>query len=147
MIIPPALKGKLSTVAIRNIPALNMRAGIGYLLMRMADFGYRTLLSTDTKTYEMTVKSGDSFEKLAKAHGTTVDLLRKLNPTSTVLQSGQVLKYQKASIQKVITGWKNFSTLSVAQRYNSMRRDVNYAKKLDHALSLIRRGESGPCAS
>lgn len=146
LIIPPSLKGKLTPVSIRSIPALNIRAGIGYLLMRMAHFEYRSLLSTDTQTCEAVVRAGDSFEKVAKAHGTTVDMLRTLNPTSAVLRPGQVLKYQKASIQKVITGWKSFSTLTVALQYNSMRRDVNYAKKLDHALSLIRKGEAGRCA-
>jgi len=146
LIVPPALKSKLNAVTIRNIPALNIRAGIGYLLMRMANFEYRSLLSTDTKVYELVVRSGDSFEKVARAYGTTTDVLRKLNSTPVVLRPGQVLKYQKASIQKVITVWKSFSTLTVARRYNSMRRDVNYAKKLDHALSLIRQGESNRCA-
>lgn len=147
LVIPPSLKGKLTPVSIRSIPTLNIRAGIGYLLMRMANFEYRSLLSTDTQTYEVVVRAGDSFEKVARTHGTTVDRLRALNPTSVVLRPGQVLRYQKASIQKVITGWKNFSTLTVALQYNSMRRDVNYAKKLDHALLLIRQGESGRCAS
>jgi len=145
LIIPPALKGRLTTVGIRAVPALNIRAGIGYLLMRMANFEYQNQPSADTRTYQVVIMPGDSFEKVAKVNGTTVDMLKKLNPSSGILRPGQVLKYKKASTQKVITGWKNFSTLSVALNYNSVRRDINYAKKLDHALLLIRQGKSGRC--
>lgn len=146
LILPPALKGRLTTGTARAIPAHNIRAGIGYLLMRMANSEYRTVLATDAKVYEVTVKPGDSLDKIAKAQGSTVELLKKLNPSAHVLRPGQVLKYQKASVQRVITGWRQLSTTSIALRYNSMRRDPNYAKKLDFALSLVRNGKAALCA-
>ena len=50
--------------------------------------------STAESTYvEVTVKKGDSLEKIAKAHNTTVDELIKLNQLSnSFLRIGQVLK-------------------------------------------------------
>ncbi|MFT8891879.1 MAG: LysM domain-containing protein [Acetobacter papayae] len=145
LILPLALKGRLTTGSVRTIPAHNIRAGIGYLLMRMANFEYQSTLGSDTKIYEITVKSGDSLDKIAKAQGSTVDTLRKLNPTAVVLRPGQVLKCQKASMQRVITSWRRISTALIAQRYNGGG-DINYAKKLDYALSLIRKGKVALCA-
>ena len=145
LILPPDLKGRLTTGTVRTIPAHNIRAGIGYLLMRMANFEYRSTLGADAKVYEIAVKPGDSLDKIAKAQGSTVDTLKKLNPTAAVLRPGQVLKYQKASVQRVITSWWHISTSLIAQRYNGGG-DPNYAKKLDHALSLVRKGKAALCA-
>lgn len=144
LILLRTLKGRLSTGSVKAIPAHNIRAGIGYLLMRMANFEYRSVLNSDSKIYEVTVKPGDSLDKIAKANGSTIDTLRKLNPTAAVLRPGQVLKYQKASVQHVITGWRQISTTLIAQRYNGGG-DPNYAKKLDYALSLVRKVKAAPC--
>lgn len=144
LILPPAWKGRLTTGSVRTIPAHNIRAGIGYLLMRMANFEYRSILGADTKVYEITVKPGDSLDKIAKVQGSTVDMLRKLNPTAAVLRPGQVLKYQKALVERVVTSWRHISTTLIAQRYNGGG-DPHYAKKLDHALSLVRKGKLALC--
>lgn len=145
LILPPDWKGKLTPGSVRTIAAHNIRAGIGYLLMRMANFEYRSALGADTKVYEITVKPGDCLDKIAKAQGSTVDTLKKLNPTAAVLRPGQVLKYQKASVQRVIASWRHISTTLIAQRYNGGG-DPNYAKKLDYALSLVRKGKAALCA-
>jgi hypothetical protein len=145
LILPPAWKTKMTAGTVRTIPAHNIRAGIGYLLMRMANYEYRSVPSADSRVYEVTVKAGDSLDKIAKAQGSTVDTLKKLNPTASVLRPGQVLKCQKASVQRVITGWQTISTTLIARRYNGGK-DPNYAKKLDYALSLIRQGKNALCA-
>lgn len=144
LILPPTLKGRLTMGTVKMIPEYNIRAGIGYLLMRMANFEYRTILDVDTKIYDVTIKQGDSFEKIAKAQRSTVDILRMLNPKSRVLQPGKNLKYQRASSQRVISSWRCLSTTLIAQRYNGGG-DPNYAKKLDYALTLIRMGTSFVC--
>lgn len=144
LILPKSWKGSLTTASVRTIPAHNIRAGIGYLLMRMANFEHKSVLDADSKVYEVVVKPGDSLDKIAKVRGSTVDTLRKLNLTATVLQPGQVLKYQKASIQRVVIGWRRISTGMIAQRYNAGG-DPNYVKKLDHALSLVRKGKAAEC--
>lgn len=118
---------------------------IGYLLMRMANYEHRSVPATDTKIHEVTVKAGDSLDKIARAQGTTLEVLTKLNPTAGVLRPGQVLKYQKASIQRVISGWRPLSTTQIAQRYNGGG-DPNYAKKLDFALEQVRKAKGAACA-
>lgn len=144
LILPPGWHGRLTVGSVRVIPAHNIRAGIGYLLMRMANFDHRSVPVADTKIYEVPVKPGDSLDKIAKAQGSTTELLRKLNPVSNVLRPGQLLKCQKASIQRIITGWRHISTALIAQRYNGGG-DPSYAKKLDYALSLVRNGKVAIC--
>jgi hypothetical protein len=144
LILPKAWKAQLTVGTVQINPTHNIRAGVGYLLMRMANFEYRTVVSTDTKIYEVKVKPGDSLDRIAKAQGSTPDLMKKLNPSAHVLQPGQVLTYQHASIKRVITSWWQISTTTIAQRYNGGG-DPNYAKKLDYALSLIRIGKAAVC--
>jgi len=139
LILPPTWKEQLTMESARTVPAHNIRAGIGYLLMRMAKFRHESVLAVDTEPYEVTVKTGDSLDKIAQAQGSTLEIMRKLNSDAGVLHPGQVLKCQKASIQRVITGWRFITTASIAERYNG-NRDPNYVKKLDYALSLVREG-------
>lgn len=144
LILPPAWKGRLTIGSVRTIPAHNIRAGIGYLLMKLGSYEYRSVPSAEFKVYEVTIKAGDSLDKIAKAQGSTLDTLKKLNPTAAVLRPGQVLKCQKASVQRVITGWRHLSTTLIAQRYNGGG-DPLYAKKLDYALSLMSKGKAALC--
>lgn len=144
LILPPIWKGPLTTTLVRTTPAYNICAGVGYLLMRMANFEYRSVPGADSDIYEVAVKSGDSLEKIARAQASTIDMLKKLNPAVTVLRPGQTLKYTKASVRKVIASWRHISTTSIAQRYNGGG-DLNYAKKLDYALSLVREKKTAPC--
>lgn len=145
LILPPIWQSRLTVGTVRTIPAHNIRAGIGYLLMRLANFEYKSMLSTDVKTiYEVTINPGDSLERIAKSQGSTTEILRSLNPTSGALRPGQVLKYQKGAVQRVITSWRPITAAIIAQRYNGGG-DVNYARKLDYALSLIRKGKEMVC--
>ena len=145
LIIPPAWKNRLTIGTAITIPAHNIRAGIGYLLMRMANYTVRSVVDSDGTTYEVKVQVGDSIAKIAKAKGSTVEIIQKLNFATHVLKPGQVLKYQKAAQKKVITGWKMVSTSSVAANYNVG--DLMYAKKLDYALKLIKKGKAAICVA
>jgi len=147
LILPPTWEGRLTLGSVTTIPAHNIRAGIGYLLMRMADFEYRNQLGANSKIYEVTVKRGDSLDRIARIEGSTVKTLRYLNQgISDILKPGQVLRCQKASIQRVITGWKRIDATSIANYYNG-KRDPNYAKKIDYALSVMHnKGRVALCA-
>jgi hypothetical protein len=143
LIIPPQWQGRLTVGSVRTLPSHNIRAGIAYLLMRMANFEYRSV-HNDQALLSVTVKPGDNMEKIAKNQGTTPELLKKLNPSATTLRAGLVLKYQKATVKRVISGWRLISTNLVAQRYNGGG-DPNYAKKLDFALDLLTKGKEATC--
>ncbi|RDU95189.1 LysM domain-containing protein [Trinickia dinghuensis] len=143
-ILPPSWKGLLTPGSVRAIPAHNIRAGIAYLLMRMAKFEHGSVVGADKRIYEVSINPGDSFDRVAKTQGTTVDILKKLNPTANTLRPGHSLKYQKASVQRVIVGWRPISATSIAQRYNGGG-DPNYAKKLDLALELVRNRRTTLC--
>ena len=144
LILPPAWKQQLTVGSVRSIPVHNIRAGVGYLLMKVASYEYRNISDADSKIYEITVKTGDSLNKIAKVNSSTIDTLQKLNPMVNVLQPGQRLKYQKASIKRVITNWQPISTSLIARRYNGGR-DPNYAKKLDYVLGILRKGKVVVC--
>lgn len=143
-ILPSSLRGRLTLASARTIPTYNIRAGIGYLLMRMANFELGSVVGADKRVYEVNAKAGDSLERIAKTNGTTVDVLKRLNPATSALRPGHTLKYQKASVQRVIIRWRHISTASIAIRYNGGG-DPNYAKKLDFALALIRKQRATQC--
>jgi len=48
--------------------------------MRLANYEYRSILDADRKTYEVTIKRGDSLTKIADTYNSTIEALRKLNP-------------------------------------------------------------------
>jgi hypothetical protein len=101
--------------------------------------------TTDNKVYEITAKPGDTFERIARANGTTVDALKKLNKNILTLHPGQTVRLQKASVRKVITRWDPPTTRNIAMRYNVG--DPDYARKLDYCLSIIRKAkEEAKCA-
>jgi hypothetical protein len=143
LVVPPSLRITLSAHSVRTDPASNIRAGIGYLLMRMATFAFKNVLDADDKIYEVTVKDRDSLEKIAKNQGSTPEIMKRLNPSAHLLKAGQVLKYQKASVRKVITGWMPLTTSSIAARYNVG--DSSYARKMDHALPAVRKVSEAVC--
>ena len=137
VVMPPALRLKLTTANV-STPAMNIRAGIGYILMRAASFEHVTEFDAgDPSIHEVTVKSGDSLTKIAATEGTTVETLSRLNPSAVaMIKPGQVLKYRKASIKKVVKAWSSITTALIAQRYNTVKGDPAYQKKLDYCLSL-----------
>lgn len=137
LILPPQVQSALTPLLATSTAAHNIRAGIGYLLMKLANFTFQNVADADTTVYEVTVKSGDSLDKIARANGSTIETLKKLNPSAQVLKPGQVLKYQKSAIKKVIIGWKQITTANIAAYYNGGG-DSTYAAKLNYALSAIR---------
>ena len=81
-------------------PAVNVRAGIAYLVTRLEKSEFQSVLDpVDTKTFDYTVVAGDSLDKIAQKVGSTTDVLKKLNPTVKVLQPKQLVRCRKAKIQ------------------------------------------------
>ncbi|MGE8690807.1 MAG: LysM peptidoglycan-binding domain-containing protein [Achromobacter sp.] len=144
LIIPAPWKSRLTLGSAVTVPSHNIRAGVGYLLMRLANYSNQTVLDPDAAIYEVAVQSGDSMSRIAAAKGSTVEIMQRLNPSARVLRIGQVLKYQKGSVRKVITGWKPITTSNIATYYNVG--DKDYAKKLDYALVVMRTGKGVVCA-
>lgn len=138
LIIPPELRSKLTMASTRISPQMNIGAGVAYLLMRLAKFDFATIEDDqDRRTYDVLVKPGDTLEKIAKLNGTTVETLRKYNGGAIILRPGQSLKYQKASVQKIITRWTAASAISIARLYNVG--DPAYAKKITYCLSIMQK--------
>ncbi len=135
LIIPPQYQGTLNLASAIATPQMNICAGIAYLLMRFAKFGFETITSGAVTVY--VVKPGDSFDKIAHNNGSTVETLQKLNPGVVVLKPKQSVNIQKATQRKKITGWNPISTTVIAARYNVG--DSRYAQKLDYCLEVIKK--------
>lgn len=138
LILPSDMKKRLIGTNIQGSPTMNMRAGTGYLLMRLAHYRIGTVPDlSDPGLYTLVVRKGDSYASLARAHRTTVDTLKRLNRDIAPLDAGQTLQYQKASVRKVISGWDLPTPQRIAIRYNVG--DAEYSRKLEYCLSVIRK--------
>ena len=140
MIIPPELRNNLTIASAAATPQMNIRAGIAYLLMRLAQYSVGTVPDEDDKkVYEAVVKAGDSLDRIARAGGTTIDTIKRLNPGTAILRPGQILKYQKAAVRKIIERWNMAGPLTIATRYNIG--DPDYARKLEYCLTVMRKSK------
>ena len=72
---------------------------------------------------------------------TAIEILQNMNPEVVNpwnLKIGMILKYRKGTIKRVITGWKDISTISIAKNYNG-NRDKFYCAKLNYVLQFYER--------
>ncbi|CAI3956348.1 LysM repeat (LysM) (PDB:1E0G) [Commensalibacter communis] len=141
LIIPPELTNILNQynkAAIRTNPRYNIAAGIGYLLMRTANFEDQSVEDPKGKPIIVLVgkdKTNNSLAALATTYHSTTEAMVKHNPKAKILHLGDKILVVPASRQVVITGWRKMGTKDIAERYN--RGDKNYAIKLDYVLNKI----------
>lgn len=144
LIMPPAYRSGTNSGMIRTSPVHNIRAGIGYMLMRMAKYAFQSIREPGSKIEEVKVGPGDTLERIAKNNGSTVEVVRELNPRATVLHKGDVIKFQKAKTTKVVTGWRPINHSNIARLYNGGGDDA-YVRKLDFVMPYVRKAGSGQC--
>jgi hypothetical protein len=140
LIVPPCFV--LTASSAKESPRHNIIAAVGYLLMRMADYRFGTVLDMDSPVADVTAGRGDSLSSISKRCRSTLDTMQQLNPGVHTVREGQVLKCRRASIQKVIVGFKPFTFVTVARRYNGNGQpsgDPRYSAKLEYAMSAIKR--------
>lgn len=145
IILPPTIRQVLNRANATTIPHYNFRAGIGYLLMKAANFTFRTIPDADTAIYEVKVKQGDSFDRIAREQGSTIEILQSLNPTLRVLHPGQTVKYRKAAIRKVVSNWDPITPNTIPALYNGGG-DLLYQQKLNYVFPLLQKGADVVCA-
>jgi len=136
-ILTPELKKELQKGVAT--PDSNIKAGVAFLLMRAATFVWESVPDpSDVKGSVVEVKGGDNLDTIAKAHSTTIEMLKTLNPeigNGKLIKAGQRLKSRRAQIHRKITGWVEITTEFAARRYNVG--DPKYKQKLDYCLSIM----------
>lgn len=138
LIFPPAWRRGLTTQTARTDPQHNLHAGIAYLMMRLAYFDWRDVVPTGAPIREVTVRSGDNYDNIARRHGSTAAHVTSLNATpANRLRVGQAVRVQAAVRTQLITGWRTLDAQTAAERYNGGG-DARYADKINYCLSLIR---------
>ncbi len=140
LIIPDSLKNDLTVQTASHNPRMNIRAGVGYLLMRCAKFGRET--TTEGWITDYQVAPHDTFEKIAHKLGSTVETLHKLNPGIRVLNPPQKIKFQKAKKHFGIVGWIPITNETIYRKYNVG--DPRYPEKLAYCISIIEKSKRGP---
>lgn len=146
LILPPSVAKGLSESSALTSPLMNIRAGTGYLLMRMARFGIANVVDETAVVSVVEVRRGDTFSKIAHDNGSTVGTLKMLNQGILTLSPGEAIKCQKASMRKIIVGWELITTAHIASRYNVG--DPTYAKKLNYCLAAMKMVPEGTaCAA
>lgn len=136
LIMPADIASGLTLQNVRADPEKNIQAGVGYLLMRAANFDYANIEDLTDPVHEYKVVPGDSLDRIARQNGSTLGELYWLNPGLHNLKIGQVIKIRKARMTKVITGFKTLDNATVAKLYN--HGDSRYAEKLAYCLKAMK---------
>ena len=137
LILSPDLANSLKAGKIGE-PAVNIRAGIAYLYTRLAKFDVASIPDrNDGVLCEHAVVKGESLASIAKQRATTVDELLARNPgAKAAIQPGQKLRFRKATMGLVISGWRRATSSEVAAKYNGGG-DPDYSAKLDYVLEEV----------
>lgn len=136
IIMSQVLKDSLARI---NTPEINIKAGIAYLLNRLSISTIKSIKSaTDKCIYEYQIDPGDTLNSIAQWVDTTDDELKSMNPRIDPkrIQLGTKLFYRKASMERVITGWKAVSAQTIAENYNGGG-DPKYAAKLTYVKTGV----------
>lgn len=137
VIVPPTMWHSFSRGAIRTNPTINIRAGIGYLILRASHFNWQSVPDADTKVYEVAVKPGDTLDKIAHSNHTTQEVLRQMNTNIAILNIGQKLRYRKAKMRQMVTKIDLITLSFIASKYNGGG-DPLYLKKLEYVFPIIK---------
>ncbi len=131
IILSDDLKGTLKSGSISQ-PKLS----VAYIFVRLANTEIASVTDTqDAAIHEYVVVAGDSFDKIAGKVGTTIEVLKQLNPSLKVIHPKDKVQYRKAKMQRQITGWRLLTAATLASRYNVG--DSSYAEKLNYVKALL----------
>ncbi|MCD9188729.1 MAG: hypothetical protein LUM44_20085 [Pyrinomonadaceae bacterium] len=143
-ITPPELRQELQTKT--NVKGKNnIRAGIAYLYTKAIDgkVGWREIVDNpQILSYKIQNTDRKGLDDIAKRLETTSEnIIRNTSgmTKTTVLKVGTELKYQKAHLEKFITGWLDWQT--AMRNYNSKtpnkKGDTEYVDKFTRAYQII----------
>ncbi|MBB5066697.1 LysM domain-containing protein [Granulicella mallensis] len=145
LLLPPAFyKGgalQLTSANVRTIPAFNIRAGIGYLLLRACRLNGPWLPVDNGQTFSDKVRKGDSLDRIAARDHTTVDELRNANPklNPSALKLGAELSFRHMTEYFFLGFVGRVDEARAAATYNN--NDVDgYTKKLLYCMWVFQGG-------
>ncbi|HEY1744769.1 MAG TPA: hypothetical protein VGG18_16490 [Granulicella sp.] len=146
LILPPeyAPGGPLQiTLAnTRQIPEFNVRAGIGYLLLKAAITSKLSVLPPEVPFSHYTAVARDNFSVIGGKVHTTVDELLRDNPNPgkpsqpRPIFPGNDVLYKPAA--EHITGWKTIDAAFAASSYN-IKNVALYTTRIAYCLSILQR--------
>ena len=155
LVMSDDLKEKLRGGKI-NEPRLNIRAGMAYMMGLLARSDAKSVTDGSSRPEEAVLKEGESFDSVAKRLGSTPEAIHQENGglktkdkwetwvqrgkdrrfvSDRDLRPGDRFKVPKASLQRLIVRWIDFTPEAAQSLYN--RKDTSYAEKLRYVLGLF----------
>ena len=112
----------------------SIEGGVGWLFHKAAIYNERVVEKGNVINYK--VKSGDSFWKIARKNGSTIETLRKYNPDiiPEKMQVGAKINFRKAKREIYISGWRDWK--KAVDRYGDSTQ--NYKNKVSNAYKQIK---------
>lgn len=120
---------------------VNVRAGIAYVYTRAikGKVSSREVIdNAQVESYTVQRTDNKGLDDIAKRFQTTSDNIVRNTPgitKTTVLRIGQQLFYQKAHLERFISGWNDWET--TIKSYNSEAGDPKYKDKISRAYQII----------
>ncbi len=144
LLIPPEFsrggKFEFTVSNVRAIPAFNIRAGVGYLLLRASTLLQKYVPADNGQIFTDTVRKPDSLYNMAHRDRTTVEELRSANPPGLTrsLNPKTTLSFRHMELQSSLI-FRPITSLQAASTYNNANVD-EYTKKLNYCLWVLHGG-------
>lgn len=137
IILPRDKRTELTSQNVGDVPYLNIKVGIAYLLNRLCDSEIVTIPDALAPLETYVVKSGDSLDKIAKKFDSSIAHIQYLNGlgSSSNLSLGQSLRVQRVNTVRQITNWKPITIENIAL-YNGGG-DAFYKSKLMYVQAIM----------
>ncbi|EFO0323497.1 hypothetical protein [Escherichia albertii] len=130
----------LNEMQIREIPEINFRAAIIYLMNSLSIVSLRSVKKPCIAPLSVTISRKEKINTLndiVNKKNTTIDVLYEMNNIPAYLHEGDVFKYVPAVEKRVIVGWNlPINAQRIALAYNGGG-DPKYIEKIKYTHSLI----------
>ncbi len=146
LMLPPVFyKGgslELTSSNVRTIPVYNIRAGVGYLLLRACTYKATPQLLDQGRFFSDVVQRNDNFARIALRDQTTIDELRLQNPSvrPIALKPWTTIKFHHFAQYSELS-FVPINPLQAAVTYNNAD-VVSYVKKIEYCLWVLQGGAS-----
>ncbi len=131
LMIPPEYANKFTATNVPHNAALNIQAGTGVLLLRMANHG----MVPDRPSTVFGVAAGQ-MQMARSAASMVAAVQRESGPRSLLVHKSIHTPQAKGSYHYAVTGWRPFDFDTIYLRYNGGG-DGNYPDKLQHCYDII----------
>ncbi len=144
LILPPSFrKGgmyELTFSNVRTLPVFNIRAGVGYLLLRASTLIKTPVIDDNGQFFADTVRKHDTLFNMSRRDSTTIQELQTSNPSSLTrrLQPETTLRFRHISIEDTFS-FTRIDAYQAASTYNNNAVE-EYTNTLNYCIWVLNGG-------